>query len=63
MVFLCGLVAWGSKLIKLITLSTTEAEYNALSDSVKLVMYLLSKSAAMKRASMCFDRSLASMRW
>ena len=40
LVFLCGLVAWGSKLIKIITLSTTEAEYNALSESVKLVMYL-----------------------
>lgn len=40
LVFLCGLVAWGSQLIKIITLSTTEAEYNALSQCVKLVMYL-----------------------
>ena len=30
--FPCGLVALGSKLIKIITLSTTEAEYNALQE-------------------------------
>ena len=40
LVFHAGLVSWGLKLIKIILLSTTEAEYHALSESIKLIMYL-----------------------
>lgn len=38
-IFLGGLIAWLSRLIKVIVLSTTEAEYYALSDTIKTVMY------------------------
>ena len=40
LVFHCGLVAFGLRLIKIILLSTTEAEYHALSEAIKLIMYL-----------------------
>jgi hypothetical protein len=40
LVFHHGLVSWGLRLIKIILLSTTEAEYHALSETIKLIMYL-----------------------
>jgi hypothetical protein len=40
LVFHCGLVSWGLRLIKIILLSTTEAEYHALSETIKQIMYL-----------------------
>jgi hypothetical protein len=40
LVFHNGLVAYGLKLVSIILLSTTEAEYHALSEAIKQVMYL-----------------------
>ena len=40
LVFHCGLVSWGLTLIKIILLSTTEAEHHALSETIKQIVYI-----------------------